>query len=59
MKDGDAYRYYLAQVSVKWEDIEWVADIINELLHDKTLCLEEARNFVDSLYYGEKWEDFK
>ena len=52
------YSTYISEVSVNWNDIFWITDIISELVTDNILMHEEAQNLIDSLYYGEHWQEF-
>ena len=52
------YNTYLDKVFVKWNEIWWVTNTLDELVNDGVLPKEEAQNLLDSLYYGEKWKDF-
>ena len=52
------YSTYISEVSVNWDDISWVTDSISELVTNSILMCEEAQNLIDSLYYGEHWQEF-
>ena len=52
------YDAYISEVGVNWSKILWITDIITELVTDGVLMREEAQNFLDSLYYGEHWQEF-